>query len=429
MYCKFCGAQLDDDSTFCAKCGKETGDKPKKNMPKALKIVLAVLGGLVLVAALVAMVYYGLYGTLKPRENDVQYKDNYSISDEKLADKLDTVVATMGQSKLTNRQLQVFYWMHVYNYGSYYDVDLSKDLSKQIMDEDKGLTWQQYFIECAMISWQQYQALANLAQENNYTLPAEYQKVIDGIADEAKKDAEDAGFASIDEMMAADFGKGVTLKEYTEYFRLYYLGSAYFSELVEKQEVTEKEMDDYFAKNGANMKTQWSLAIKKDMGKLVDVRHILVEVKGTGKDDKGNAVVTDADWETCRTEAQKIYDEWLKGEKDESSFADAAYEHSADGNYSDGGLYEDISKGIMVKEFEDWCFDESRKQGDHGMVKTKFGYHIMFYVDGEDGYVRYCRDGILREKADTMLDEILEQNKVEADYKAIALANINLASK
>ena len=131
----------------------------------------------------------------------------------------------------------------------------------------------------------------------------------------------------------------------------------------------------------------------------------------------------------ARTEAQKIYDEWLKGEKDESSFADAAYEHSADGNYSDGGLYEDISKGIMVKEFEDWCFDESRKQGDHGMVKTKFGYHIMFYVDGEDGYVRYCRDGVLREKADTMLDEILEQNKVEADYKAIALANINLASK
>ena len=239
MFCRFCGNKLEDEVKVCPHCGESVEEGKKRAARKVIsKKVLTIVGASVAAVAVVALIALGIASFFKP--NDVQYKDNYSISDEKLADKLDTVVATMGPSKLTNRQLQVFYWMHVYNYGSYYDVDLSKDLSKQIMDEDKGLTWQQYFIECAMISWQQYQALANLAQENNYTLPAEYQKVIDGIADEAKKDAEDAGFASIDEMMAADFGKGVTLKEYTEYFRLYYLGSAYFSELVEKQEVTEK---------------------------------------------------------------------------------------------------------------------------------------------------------------------------------------------
>ena len=83
----------------------------------------------------------------------------------------------------------------------------------------------------------------------------------------------------------------------------------------------------------------------------------------------------------------------------------------------------------MVKEFEDWCFAEGRKHGDHGMVKTEFGYHIMFYVGGEDGYARYCRNGVLSDKADQLLKDILGENKVEANYKAIAVADISLSSK
>ena len=34
----------------------------------------------------------------------------------------------------------------------------------------------------------------------------------------------------------------------------------------------------------------------------------------------------------------------------------------------------------MVDTFNDWCFDESRKPGDHGIVETTYGYHIMYFV-------------------------------------------------
>ena len=34
----------------------------------------------------------------------------------------------------------------------------------------------------------------------------------------------------------------------------------------------------------------------------------------------------------------------------------------------------------MVQTFNDWCFDEARKTGDSGIVKTQFGYHIMYFV-------------------------------------------------
>ena len=38
-----------------------------------------------------------------------------------------------------------------------------------------------------------------------------------------------------------------------------------------------------------------------------------------------------------------------------------------------------VQRGEMVQEFEDWCFAD-HKEGDTGIVKTKFGYHVMYYV-------------------------------------------------
>jgi hypothetical protein len=55
-----------------------------------------------------------------------------------------------------------------------------------------------------------------------------------------------------------------------------------------------------------------------------------------------------------------------------------------------GGLYEDIYPGQMVATFNDWCFDETRKHGDTGIVETEYGCHIMFYVsDSETTYRDY----------------------------------------
>ena len=75
-----------------------------------------------------------------------------------------------------------------------------------------------------------------------------------------------------------------------------------------------------------------------------------------------------------------------------------------------------------MKEFEDWCFDESRKTGDHGMVKTKFGYHIMYYVLGEEGWIRMCTEGVRSEKAGALLKAELEKNSLKVIYQNVALA-------
>lgn len=87
-----------------------------------------------------------------------------------------------------------------------------------------------------------------------------------------------------------------------------------------------------------------------------------------------------------KTDAEGLLKEWKAGEATEESFAVFAETRSEDeGSATNGGLYENVFPGQMVKAFNDWCFDKNRKKGDTGIVETEYGYHIMYYV-GNDEY-------------------------------------------
>ena len=121
---------------------------------------------------------------------------------------------------------------------------------------------------------------------------------------------------------------------------------------------------------------------------LANVRHILVAFEGgTTNSTTGTTTYSDAEKQKAKDAAYEIYDEWLFGEKTEESFAALAKQYTDDSNGEDGGLYEDVYPGQMVTTFNDWCFDENRKAGDHGIVETTYGYHVMFYSgDSETNY-------------------------------------------
>lgn len=77
--------------------------------------------------------------------------------------------------------------------------------------------------------------------------------------------------------------------------------------------------------------------------------------------------------EEKRKTAQSILDRINSGE----DFAELAKKYSEDdGTKENGGLYE-IKKNdtSTVEEFKEWAF--SHKVGDTGIVKTKFGFHVM----------------------------------------------------
>ena len=160
-----------------------------------------------------------------------------------------------------------------------------------------------------------------------------------------------------------------------------------------------------------------------------DVRHILIqfpeeesaEEKSEEKEDvkvelldaSEYDVTVDIDVDLEKTgdkalykEAQDILETYLAGDTTEEAFAELAKKHSADGNAAEGGIYEDVTKGYMVAEFENWALEKGRKQGDVGIVETQYGYHIMYFI-GTD--TTTWADVIRNDKATAEYEEFAEK--------------------
>ena len=127
----------------------------------------------------------------------------------------------------------------------------------------------------------------------------------------------------------------------------------------------------------------------------VDVRHILFKVDTTGLDSKAEDYQAKLEELKAgkKQEAENALQAWKDGDATEDSFAALANELSDDtGSNTNGGLYKQVYKGQMVTGFNDWCFDESRKAGDTGIVANDatggsyIGYHVMYFVGTDDPY-------------------------------------------
>lgn len=115
----------------------------------------------------------------------------------------------------------------------------------------------------------------------------------------------------------------------------------------------------------------------------VNVRHILIAPET--EEDQAATDASAESWAAAYEKAQGILNDWKAGDATESSFAGLVADNSADtGSSANGGLYENVVTGQMVNPFSAWCFDADRKAGDTGIVKTDFGYHIMYFVGVND---------------------------------------------
>lgn len=124
---------------------------------------------------------------------------------------------------------------------------------------------------------------------------------------------------------------------------------------------------------------------------LVNVRHILIEAGSSA---------TDAEKEAAKAKAEKLLEDFKNGEQTGEAFAKLVKDNSTDtGSVENGGLYENVSKGDMVTEFNDWCFEDGRKVGDTGVVKTTYGYHVMYLEGFGDAKWSYDAEQALKQDA------------------------------
>ena len=146
--------------------------------------------------------------------------------------------------------------------------------------------------------------------------------------------------------------------------------------------------------------------------RTIDVRHILFQADTSALDKDSETYEADvkAIKDATKAKADEALQNWKNGDATEDSFAAMANELSEDpGSNTNGGLYEKVYEGQMVQTFNDWCFDESRKTGDTGVVETDYGYHVMYFVGDNIPYWQLVADHTLRhEDTETWLKEMVD---------------------
>ena len=235
-------------------------------------------------------------------------------------------------------------------------------------------------------------------------------------------------YTSIDALIQADMGAGCDYEDYYRYMDTYYRGYSYLEQKLDAVQITDEMLQDYYSAHTEELAED---GISQTSGDVKDVRHILIAVEGGTEDEEGEMTYSDAEWEACRKEAQAVLDEWLAGEATEESFTALAYEYSEDtGSNENGGLYENLDEESgFVQEFIDWYMDESRKPGDYGLIRTSYGYHVMYFVESEAQWLRTCRQGVLTDQTSELLSAAREKYPMEVEYKKIALAVVDFSQK
>ena len=439
MKCRHCGMELEEGTTLCPNCQKNTA------APKVWQLILSSLLGFVVAFALsiVIMKDQGVnlswldpatWFQKKPAavqeeeqtQEDSLYdydlnRDSYTSDDTA---KASLVVATIGDLELTNAELNGYYWTGVYNflstyssYLSYFGLDLSLPFDQQTYP-DTDQTWQQTFLENALTEWHKYSALYLQGQKEGYQMSEAMQAQLESMKTTVETNWKENGFNSLEEMIHAELSVLCTEEGYWHYMEVYHYAMDYFEYKYAELEPTDDAVAAYFDAHASE------LSYTKE-SKKHNVRHILIEPQGGTEDEYGYKTYTDEEWEACRKEAQAILDSW---DGTEEGFAKLAKEYTADtGSVETGGLYEDLTDATnFVEEFKNWYLDPARKPGDTGLITSTYGYHIMYYSSGATIWEEETKTLLWEENAESFVHGLMEAFSFTLVDENIAIGDLTL---
>lgn len=386
--------------------------------------------------------------------SSVSCMDSYTRS----ADNAQKVIATCAGEKLTNAQLQIYYLNAIRTYQLEQNPD-SPDFSQPLEHQqcplgDGTLSWQHYFLLQALKDWQTQTLLLQAVQEPRiiqeeafkpnetddlhgkyvaddlpvndflysnqscYKPNSMHQAYLDGLQEQLEELAGQRGYDTLADYADAVFGSAVSAQALVEAAESYNLSYMLFTENSYDITVTEEEVDEYLDAHAQELPDEDSYS--------VDIRHVLLIPGGATIAEDGTVRASQAQWSDCEKQAKKLLQSWsqeyLNTLGKEYNFARLANRESMDdGSKANGGLYQNIRPGQLISQLDAWCFDPGRQAEDTAILRSRLGYHIVFFCGSSSDARTAARKAVLEEKELEQWQTRRQDNPLKVNFSAVAL--------
>lgn len=266
-----------------------------------------------------------------------------------------------------------YYFYNEYNnvaaYASYYGLDTNVSLKEQEISD--GQTWYDYLLDNALSSISDVSALVSAANAEGYQISEDGQANIDAAIASVRSAAEQYGLTESSYLTYA-YGRFMTPSAFKKAVTRQYLAQDYAAHVSDGFEVTEEDMDNYYAENAASLDT-------------FDYEAYLLTIGlQTQYDDDGNAIDFDADelaaaQETLKEQADQLQAAMEAGDTEQVASIVAETGASDLSNLS--------AASLSYYPFGIWLSDEGRTAGEVGKVEDTrtdsseeeylYGYYVV----------------------------------------------------
>ncbi len=294
------------------------------------------------------------------------------------------------------------YGMDATEYASMLGLDTSKSLDDQKYYFGDGTqTWGDYFRQQAIDSLRTMTMHVDKAKAEGFSLSEEELEEIDVDLSWYEYYASISGYSSVQQYLAAQFGKGVTMDTVRKMTQLSELSSHYAQKVQDSFTYSDETLDEWYAE-------------RKEDYDMITFRSFFVNGSGTTI----SSDPTEEDNETAMEHARITAETLVDIVSDEESFEMVASGQEGREANRDliGSRTHAMGKNLSTF-YKEWLLDESRRFGDIEILEATSGYYVVFFISRDDNSytMKQVRHILVKAEAD-------ENGEYTDEAKAAALA-------
>lgn len=323
-------------------------------------------------------------------------------------------------------------------YGDYASLllDSSKPLDEQQYSDTQ--TWQDYLTDTTLSNLEEIYAYYDAAVENGYALDDAAKAEMEDIVASMKSAAKQANY-SLNNYLAAIYGKGVNEKLYRELLNVVTIATEYANDINEGFTFTDEEIDAYYNENRNEIDSVtarvYPISYENPDENAEDASD---ENTGDSAEEESNALSHDEALEL----ANGVYDA-VKTEQDFIDYVVTLVPEESASKYEDGSpiLYNGLSySSFKNTDLSDWLFDDARASGDVTVIEGENEIYIAMFVSRSDndyplvdmrhvliapekddqGNLVEGAEEAAQKKAEELYDEWVENGSTEDYFKILA---------